>query len=124
MVRCLLKSKAVPAEFWGEAVRTAVYILNRTPTRGLEGRTPYEAWYKKKPKVNHLRTFGCVAHVKRLGPGVSKLSDRSTPMVFVGYEPRTKGYRVYDPVAKKLHVTRDVVFEENRAWDWNAGTTS
>jgi len=43
-------------------------------------------------------------------------------MVFVGYEAGTKGYRVYDPVAKKLHISRDVIFEENKAWDWNKDT--
>ena len=59
--------------------------------------------------------FGCVAHIKKVGPGVNKLSDRSTLIVFLGYEPGTKAYRVYDPVAKKLHVTRDVVLEEHRA---------
>jgi hypothetical protein len=78
MARCLLKSKGVPGEFWGEAVSTAVYLLNRAPTRSFQGKTPYEAWYKKKPRVHHLRTFGCVAHVKKTGPGISKLSDRST----------------------------------------------
>lgn len=113
MARCLMKSKKVPGEFWGEAVRTAVYLLNRAPTRSLQGRTPYEAWYNKKPKVHHLRTFGCVAHVKKVGPGISKLSDRSTMMVFIGYETRTKGYRFYEPVTKKLHISRDVMFEEN-----------
>ena len=39
-------------------------------------------------------------------------------MVFIGYEKGTKGYRVYDPVAKKLHISRDVIFEEAKAWDW------
>lgn len=85
-------------------------------------RTPYEAWHNRKPKVHHLRTFGCVAHVKKIGPGVSKLSDRSTPMVFIGYEAGTKGYRVYDPVAKKLHISRDVIFQESKAWDWKQET--
>lgn len=118
MARCLLKSKSVPGEFWGEAVTTAVYLLNRAPTKSLQGRTPYEAWYKKKPKVHHLRTFGCVVHVKQVGPGITKLSDRSIPMVFIGYEKGTKGYRCYDPVAKKLHISRDVIFEEARAWQW------
>jgi hypothetical protein len=122
MARCLLKSKGVPGEFWGEAVATAVHLLNRAPTRSLQGKTPYEAWYKKKPKVHYLRTFGCVAHVKKAGPGISKLSDRSTQMVFVGYESGTKGYRFYDPVAKKLHISRDVIFVENRAWDWSGET--
>jgi len=124
MARCLLKSKNVPGEFWGEAVSAAVYLLNRAPTKSLQGRTPYEAWHNRKPKVQHLCTFGCVAHVKKVGPGISKLSDRSTKMVFIGYEAGTKGYRVYDPVAKKLHISRDVVFEENRAWLWNEGDRS
>ena len=119
MARCLLKSKGVPGELWGEAVATAVYLLNRAPTRSLKGRTPYEAWYDRKPKVHHLRTFGCLAHVKITGPGVTKLSDKSVQMVFVGYETGTKGYRVYDPRSKKLSVSRDVVFEESKGWDWN-----
>jgi hypothetical protein len=78
--------------------------------------------HNKKPKVYHLRTFGCVVHVKKIGPGISKLTDTSTKMVFIGYETGTKGYRVYDPIAKKLHISRDVIFEERRAWDWKEQT--
>lgn len=76
------------------------------------------SWYGKKLGVRNLRTFGCVAYAKRFGPGVTKLADRSIPGVFFGYEPGTKGYRVYDPVNNKLMVTRDVIFDENRAWNW------
>ena len=114
MAMCLLKGKGVPGELWGEAVSTAVYLLNRAPTRSLKMKTLYEAWHSRKPKVHHLRTFRCVAHVKTVGPGVSKLSDRSTKMVFVGYETGTKGYRVYDPMMIRLHVSRDMTFEENK----------
>jgi hypothetical protein len=42
MARALLKQRGMPAVFWGEAVVTAVYILNRSPTKALNGRTPYE----------------------------------------------------------------------------------
>lgn len=56
--------------------------------------------------------------MKNVGPGVKKLDDRSTTMVFVGYEDGTKAYRVYNPFTKRLHVTRDVIFEEDRQWDW------
>jgi hypothetical protein len=63
MARCLLKSMAVPPRFWGEAVRTAVYILIRCPTCALNGVTPYEAWHGRKPNVHHMRVFGCIAHV-------------------------------------------------------------
>jgi hypothetical protein len=119
MARCMLKAMKVPTKFWGEAVLTAVYVLNRSPTRSLQGVTPFEAWYKRKPKVSHLRTFGCVANVKLTGPGLNKLSDRSSKMVFIGYESGTKGYRFFDPSTGKLVISRDVIFEENQACDWN-----
>jgi len=114
----MMKSKGVPACYWGEAVATAVYVLNRSPTKSLDGVTPYEAWHGKKPRVDHLRIFGCIGHVKRVGPGVRKLSGRSQKMVLIGYEEGTKGYRLLDPVSKKLHISRDVIFEEDQAWNW------
>lgn len=39
-------------------------------------------------------------------------------MVFIGYEPGSKAYRVYDPATRRVHVTRDVVFDETASWDW------
>lgn len=120
MARSLLKSTNIPTRFCGEAVVTAVYLLNCSTTKGLFGKTPYEAWYDKKPSVHHFRTFGCVAHVKTVKPHTKRLDDRSIPMVFIGYEPGTKAYRCYDPKTDRLHVSRDVVFEEGRCWDWSA----
>ncbi|KAL6621206.1 hypothetical protein ACP70R_033638 [Stipagrostis hirtigluma subsp. patula] len=68
MARALLKQRKLPAIYWGEAVTTAVYLLNRTPTKSLEGKTPYEAWHGRKPAVQHLRTFGCVVqHLRTFG---------------------------------------------------------
>jgi hypothetical protein len=119
----MLKSMTMPADFWGEAVHTAMYLLNRSPTRSLKGQTSYEAWMNRTPAVGHLRTFGCVAHMKRTGPGITKLSDRSMHVVFIGYEEGRKAYRVFDPVSKKLHITRDAVFEERRAWNWTVSGT-
>jgi hypothetical protein len=112
MARCMLKSMNVPSELWGEAVCTAVYVLNRCPTKCLNDKTPYEACHGRKPTVSHLRTFGCVAHVKKVGPGLNKLSDRSSKMVFIGYESGTKGYRFLDPATNKLVVSRDVIFDK------------
>ena len=92
MARCMMKSMSVPSRFWGEAVATAVYILNRSPTKSLQNKTPFEAWHGKKPCVRHFRTFGCTAHVKIAGPSLAKLADRSKRMVLLGYEPGTKGF--------------------------------
>jgi transposase InsO family protein len=64
MARCLLKAKGVPPRFWGEAVTTAVYLLNRGTMKSVTGKTPYEPWCGRRPGVHHLRIFGCVVHVK------------------------------------------------------------
>jgi len=118
MARSMLKAMRMPGWFWGEAVLTAVFILNRSPTKSVDGITPYEAWYGLKPPVHFFRTFGCVAHVKVAGGHLKKLDDRSTPMVFIGYEVGSKAYRFYNPVSKRVHISRDAVFDEGRAWDW------
>jgi hypothetical protein len=122
VARSMLKAMGVPTSFWGEAVTTAVHVLNRSFTRSVDGRTPYEAWHGHKPDVHYLRVFGCRAHVKITRPGLQKLDDRSVPAVFLGYEPGSKAYRLYDPVVKHVLVSRDVVFDEGRAWDWKSTT--
>jgi hypothetical protein len=119
--RSLLKSKGLPGWLWGEAVATAVYLLNRSPTRGVEGKTSFEGWYGKKPGVQHLRTFGCLVHVKDTSPNLKKLNDRSRSMIFIGYEPGSKAYRAYNPVSKKVHVSRDIVFDEQASWNCSDG---
>jgi hypothetical protein len=118
MARALLKQRGMPAVFWGEAVVTAVYILNRSPTKSLNGRTSYEAWHGRKPAVSHLRVFSCLAFTKELGH-VSKLDDRSTPGVFIGYTEGSKAYRILDPVTQRVCMVRDVVFNEGRGWAWD-----
>lgn len=40
-------------------------------------------------------------------------------MIFIGYEIGTKGYRCLDPLTMKVHISRDVVFEEGSKWEWN-----
>jgi hypothetical protein len=84
MARCLLKAKGVPTKFWGEAVTTVVYLLNRGTTKSVTGKMPYEAWHSRHPSIQHLRVFGCVAHVKVTRPNLKKLEDRSTCMVQFG----------------------------------------
>jgi hypothetical protein len=97
MACSMLKAMKMPGWFWGEAVVTTVYVLNRSPTQSVEGRTPYEVWHGSKSSVHHFRTFGCVAHMKQGSKRLSKLEDRSTPMVFIGYEPGSKAWQFYDP---------------------------
>jgi hypothetical protein len=118
MARALLKQRGMPAVFCGKAVVMAVYILNRSLTKALNGRTSYEAWHGRKPAVSHLRVFGCLTFGKELGH-IGKLDDRSTPGVFIGNAEGSKTYRILDPGTQRVRTTRDVVFDERRGWTWD-----
>lgn len=122
MTRSMLKQARMPSSFWGEAVCNAVYLLNKLPTRALSNKTPYEVLKREKPSVGHVRVFRCLAHVKVPSVYVGKLDDRSKAMVHLGREHGTKGYRLYDPEGKKICISGDVVFEENKTWDWSDQT--
>jgi transposase InsO family protein len=118
--RSMMKNKGLPGVFWGEAVTTAVYLLNRTSCKANQGATPYELWTGSTPAVHHLRTFGCVAHVKATTPNPKKLDDRNKRMIFVGYEPGSKAYRAYNPLTRRVHISRDIIFDEAVQWAWTA----
>ncbi|PNX74518.1 copia-type reverse transcriptase-like protein, partial [Trifolium pratense] len=92
MARSMLKQKNLPHKFWGEAVTTAAYILNKCLTKKLKT-VPEEAWSGRKPSVKHFKIFGslCYKHVpdaKR-----TKLEDKSEIMILIGYHPTEPVYR-------------------------------
>jgi hypothetical protein len=43
-------------------------------------------------------------------------------MIFVGYEKGSKAFRAYDPITKRVTITRDVIFDEVAQWDWSTGS--
>lgn len=57
--RTMIHAKEMDLSFWAEAVNTAVFVLNRTGTSSVAGKTPFELWYGKKPKIDCLKPFGC-----------------------------------------------------------------
>lgn len=120
LVRAMLSEKKVPKTFWAEAARWAIHVLNRSPTLAVKDVTPEEAWSGEKPSVEHFRVFGCVGHVHIPDAKRTKLEDKSVNCVLLGVSDESKGYRMYDPVAKKIIVSRDVVFDEDRVWNWDA----
>ena len=117
LIRSMLKEKSLPLELCGEAINTCVYVLNRSSTKSLQGKTSYEMWSGKKPKLSHLRIFGSIGHVKSPG-ALGKLEDRSKEMVFVGYERGTKGYQCFNLTTHKVHLSRAVIFDEGRKWNF------
>ncbi|GKF68106.1 zinc finger, CCHC-type containing protein, partial [Tanacetum coccineum] len=116
--RCMMKATGMPQNFWAEAVRHAILLLNCTPTKSLEDVTPYEALKGRKPNLQHIRIFGCIAYAKVPSQHLTKLDDRSIQMVYLGSEPGSKAYRLFDPITKKICVSRDVKFKEDETWNW------
>ncbi|UYV63164.1 hypothetical protein LAZ67_2003325 [Cordylochernes scorpioides] len=102
----------MPLELWAEAVNTAVYLLNRCTTKVLENSTPYEIWYKRKPSILHLKTFGCNAYVHIPKDNRKKLDKKSIRTFFVGYTETNKNYRMWDPIVRKIIISSDVIFTE------------
>jgi Reverse transcriptase (RNA-dependent DNA polymerase)/gag-polypeptide of LTR copia-type/Integrase core domain/GAG-pre-integrase domain/Domain of unknown function (DUF4219)/Zinc knuckle len=119
MGRSLLKHAKLPKDFWAEAVGAAVYLLNRAPTKALNGETPIQVWSGKKPDVSHLKVFGCIAYRFINEQKRDKLDNKALKQIFIGYSERTKGYRLYNPVDGKVTVNRSVVFDEGNYWNWN-----
>ena len=55
-----MKEKGLPTKYWGEAITTKTYLINRCPTKVVHNKIPLEAWSKHRWTVEHLRVFGCV----------------------------------------------------------------
>lgn len=122
MTRSILKHMSVPNYLWEEGVRHSTYLINRVATRVLKSQTPYEALKGQKPNVEHLRVFGCIGYAKTNSPYLRKLDDRTRTLVHLGTEPGSKAYRLFDPMNRRLVVSRDVVFDENKGWTWSNTT--
>jgi len=108
----MLSDSKLPHRFWAEALSTAVYLRNRSPTKGLQGITPFEAWHGVKPDVSSLRIFGCCAYAHIPKVERNKLDPKTRKCVLLGYGEQRKGYRLYDPSCDRVFYSRDVVFNE------------
>lgn len=111
--RSLLTDAEMPKSLWGEAILTAVYLTNRSPTSAIEHKTPYELWYGEKPDLSKLKVFGspCVVHVPK--EKRSKLDTTGVPAIFVGYG--FNGYRCWWPEKWKVISSRDIAVNESRS---------
>ena len=109
--RCMLKDAGLPGEFWVEAVSTACYLKNLTSTHRHPEKTPLEAWTGRRPDVAHLRPFGCTAYMRVPDETRQKLDPKSVACIMLGYFPG-RMYRLWDPVSRRTHQSRDVIFDE------------
>ncbi|WVZ09086.1 hypothetical protein V8G54_022432 [Vigna mungo] len=113
----------LPRYLWGEAVSTAAYLLNKSPTKALPSSTPEEAWSGNKPDVRHLKIFGSICYKHVPSELRKKLDDRSEALILVGYHP-TGAYRLYDPAKSKIVISKDVIVDESTIFKWNGSEHS
>lgn len=111
MTRCLLRDAEMDKRYWGEAINTANYLLNRLPCSAT-GKTPFELWSGKLPDYKHLRIFGSAAYVHVPKEKRKKLDQKSIRMIFVGYADGRKAYRCLDPDTDAVTISRDAEFVE------------
>lgn len=83
--RTMLDNAHVPKEYWSEAVYTAAYLINRSPTSTLQNVTPAELWYQRKPDVSNLKIFGCSVYFHVPKQLRLKLDVKPKKGVFLGY---------------------------------------
>ena len=72
MVRCMLVNSLLPEFLWGEALKTAAYILNQVPNKFVP-KNSYELWSQKKPSLRHFHVWGCMVEVRSYNPQFKKL---------------------------------------------------
>lgn len=119
MGRTLCSDSGLPPSLWPLFYDTAVYILNRLPTKSLKWQTPLGKLYELcgypgvKPYVDHLRVYGCLAYVyDRTIPTGDKLTPRAWIGWLVGYTA-SNIWRIWIPALERVVESRDVLFDEN-----------
>ena len=121
VARSLMFSTNVPKLFWGEAVLTAAYLINRMSSRVLKFQTPCQTLLKSFPTTRLIsivppKIFGCSVFVHINQQHRSKLDPRSLKCIFLGYSANKKGYKCYSPVTRKFYNSMDVTFFETQPY--------
>ncbi|KAE8667838.1 hypothetical protein F3Y22_tig00112368pilonHSYRG00011 [Hibiscus syriacus] len=109
--RAMLRDVGLEKSFWAEAVNTACYLVNRAPSTAIELETPMETWTGKPTDYSNLHVFGSIVYVMYNSQEISKLDPKSRKFKFLGYADGVKGYRFWDPTARKVIISRDEVEE-------------
>lgn len=111
--RSMLIDSNLPKRYWAEAIATATYLINRSPSKALNGNTPEAAWGGRKPNLTYFKVFGYKAMVHIPKEKREKWDPKSREMIFVGYSTNVKGYKFIDYKTSKVVVSRDAVLLEN-----------
>ena len=109
-VRTILHDSGLLKNLWREALLHIVWVKNRSATRALDGKTPYEMLYGKKPNLGDLPRWGAKCWV--LDRSGSKLDDRARKGHWVGFDAKSTAHRIYLPDRHIVVVECNVTFQK------------
>ncbi|KAL5548818.1 hypothetical protein UlMin_004049 [Ulmus minor] len=113
MARTLLNENNLPKYFWGEAVHTSCYVLNRVSIRPILKKTPYELWKGKKPNISYFKVFGCKCFILNQKDDLGKFDSKSDVGIFLGYSTSSKAFRIYNRRTLVVEESMHVIFDES-----------
>ena len=116
MVRSMMAESSLYISLWGEALKIAIYLLNRVPTKATI-KTPYELWTGRKPSLKYLYIWECPAQARPYVPKERKLDSRTTSCYFVGYSEKSWGFKFYDPSTRGIFEIGNAHFFEDIEFD-------
>jgi transposase InsO family protein len=91
MVRNMMSYSTLPLSLWMEALKTAIHILNRVPSKSVP-KTPYELWTGRVPSLHQLRVWGSPAEAKVFNPNIAKLDSKIVSCFSLGILKSQKGF--------------------------------
>jgi hypothetical protein len=112
MARIMLDEYKTPDRFWAEAINIAYYSINDLYLHRILKKTSYELLTSKKPNVSYFRVFQskCFVLIKR-GRN-SKFASKAVEGFLLGYESKTRAYKVFNKSIGLVEVSCDIVFDE------------
>jgi hypothetical protein len=96
MVKSMLSNSTLPLSLWMYALKTAVYLLNRVPSKAVP-KTSFELWTRRSPSLRHLHVWGCPTEARVYNLHEKKLDLRTISGYFIGYPKKSKRFRFYYP---------------------------
>ena len=117
--RSMRNAAQLPANLWPEVVKAAGYVSNRTPTKKIAWKTPFEAVRGQLPRRSHMHIYGCKAYALkqiRERPKKAKLDPRAHIGYLVGYDS-TNIFRIWTPSIAKVIRCRNIIFDDNSSYD-------
>ena len=112
-ITTLLSQSGLARVWWEDAAIHWLHGKIRLPSSVMAPLTPFEMFYGRKPDISHLRTFGCLAYVHLQKDQRPALTPHAAQCILIGYPVDYKGWRFWDPQARKEIISDSAVFHES-----------